>query len=140
MTSREPTQAGMFPTANDVARHTRKSADERAWERERRARSKKTQSAPIPDSGPCCGRCRHWRKPLDAKTAYGECRIRVVTTARVPNVIEKGVCLERDPWTHELMEGPDRPLGAFVAVEPMHCGPAFACRSYDAAGEGWKAA
>lgn len=63
----------------------------------------------------------------------------MITTQRVPALIEKGVCLEYR-WDGALMNGPDLPLGFDVDVEPMRCGGAFSCSSYLAANERKEAA
>jgi len=135
-----PFQRGLFgETADDVARHTRKSQDEQDWEKQRHRRSRKTKPQAMPAEGPCCGRCRHWWPPSGIEAFFGTCRIRVVTTDRVPGRIEKGVCLEREEGG-VMMLGPKTPIRFPVPIEPQRCGPAYVCRSYVAADETERAA
>lgn len=144
----DPNQMNLFaPTTDDVVRHTRKSKDGKRWERERTSRSKRKSTKPnaMPATGPCCGRCRYWVSPDRRPTPdepFGLCTIRVVTTDRVvtPNgVIEKGVCLGRTPDGH-LEAGPKMLLRFPIPWTYQHCGPAWSCSGYVAAGEGQVAA
>lgn len=64
------------PTTDDVIAITRRSADEKAFAKERRRKrfSVPERGAPV---GACCARCVNWRPPVDGDR-YGECRVLAV--------------------------------------------------------------
>jgi hypothetical protein len=133
------------PTTHDVVEATRLSEDEKQWEKQRSRRSKRNQTQPMamPATGPACGRCRFWSPPITRNEAFGSCEIRVVTMERavgLTRIIEKGTCLGRDPRTGDLELGTGQPVLEAVDWEFQHCGPAWSCRGYVAAGEGQVAA
>lgn len=88
----------------------------------RRNRKKVAPLAPMPASGPCCGRCAHWHRPLSDDDGYGKCPVLLVATDRSPSYgIEKGAVHDRDMLRN-----------AGLAGEQLRTGPAFCCGNYRA--------
>lgn len=71
----------MALTTDDVARMTERTPDDDAFERSRRNRRRRTDPPPVPDAGPCCGRCRSWVAP-ERGDDRGACRAVVLARGR----------------------------------------------------------
>lgn len=92
--SNRPGQTSLFmeETTDDVARKTFRTADEKAYAREKKRKRVKVEPQPIPPNGPCCHRCRSYVHAL-GDDEFGKCMrlgVALVRTAR----IEKGQVID----------------------------------------------
>ena len=96
-------------TTDDVWRKTFQSEDEKQFAKEQaRRRAPKVKTFPVPETGACCDRCRHFRRPT-AEDAFGECGFLVITLVPYGSV-EKGT----------ILSARERPE---IEADPLRCKP-----------------
>jgi hypothetical protein len=122
-----PNQTPLW-TTDDVAKSTFKTVDDKAFKAEQRRKRKKHDPYPIPESGPCCFRCKLWLIPENLKD-FGECRFLGTADDRRLPFVEKGQVIDRDQA---------RAYG--VITTPLPTRGNFACSAFVEAGEHEEAA
>lgn len=82
-------QFPLFDGGDTSFARTFETKDERDFKREQKRKHARYAENPVPATGPCCFRCRHWRPAQDGE-AFGHCVHILIVAEPVWTLFHKG--------------------------------------------------